>query len=340
MKDLLKKFLPDALLVPAQRAGHFFRTVLGAIYDHRRYLRWSLHSFHQPSKENLRALLTERYHNIEKGLSLPSPRPGFGTSVVNHLIDVLTTYRARFGDDSVSLHAEQVLFAYRDFNLSAGLNPAEIPGYFDIENRFQRQREGAPAGVVPSNSKPHVLTSEDLESFVTSRRSVRNFSRSSVHREQIITAVRFAQSAPAVCNRQFAKVHYSVSPECIRSILAIQGGARGFSDNVPALAVLTVDSRSYWGAEERYQGWIDGGLFAMNFMLGLHAQGLGSVALNWSKLPSVDRDLRKLLPLQSAESVIMMVAFGYPDADSRSPVSPRVNTADVCSEIRLANSHQ
>lgn len=114
--------------------------------------------------------------------------------------------------------------------------------------------------------------------------------------------------------------------ETIDRLLGIQGGSRGFGDNIPALALVTVSLRSYWGVWERHQGWIDGGLFAMSFMLGLpHAEGLGSVALNWSKAPDRDRALRQALPdLRPDEAIIMFIGFGHLPDEFHVAASPRI----------------
>ena len=63
----------------------------------------------------------------------------------------------------------------------------------------------------------------------------------------------------------------------------------------------------------------------MNFMLGLHAQGLGTVPLNWSKDPTRDRVLRRALPeLGEHEAIIMFVGFGHLPEEYRVAASPRV----------------
>ena len=57
------------------------------VYDLIRYARYSntynrLNSFHK-----LEAMIVAHYHVIEKGLSLPESRPGFGKDVVLALIN-------------------------------------------------------------------------------------------------------------------------------------------------------------------------------------------------------------------------------------------------------------
>lgn len=127
----------------------------------------------------------------------------------------------------------------------------------------------------------------------------------------LIFAAEVAAKAPAVCNRQSGKIYITRSPQKIAQLLEIQGGATGFGGDVKALAVLTANLRNFWNVGERNQVWIDGGLFAMSFLLGLHARGLGAVSLNWSKSPRKDRELREAIALPEEEVVIFLVGIGH-----------------------------
>jgi nitroreductase len=147
--------------------------------------------------------------------------------------------------------------------------------------------------------------------FFESRFSCRQFSAEPVTPTEIELAVVVAQKAPAVCNRQSGRVRAFTRPEDIQRVLDLQGGARGFAEGVRALFCISVDLRNFHGVGERYQGWIDGGLFAMSFLLGLHRQGIGSCCLNWSKDVAQDQAMRNLLNLPPHELIIMFVAAGH-----------------------------
>lgn len=81
------------------------------------------------------------------------------------------------------------------------------------------------------------------------------------------------------------------------------------------------------------QPWTDGGMFAMSFVLGLHAQGLGSVCLNWSKLPAVDRTFRSRFTIEDDELIVMLVAFGHLPEQYGVAVSPRVQVGRTLKEL-------
>ena len=302
------------------------RTVSAVAYDARRYLALSSTRSPYVSRENLAAKLIAHYHSIEKGLALPAPRPGFGKTVIPVVVRLVNVYVERYGEDEVTRSACGALRAYLAFNEEQGLTPAEIPVHESIVSLLDAC-EAHPVGVSGTTKvkRDDVLAAVDhvgLE-FFTSRRSTRVFSTEPVTDAELEFAVRAAMSAPAVCNREFGQVTVWRDPVRIGEVLSVQGGANGFGDGIPALAMVTVSQRAYWAEAERNQGWIDGGLFAMAFMHGLHAQGLGSVALNWSKSPATDRRMRQLVGLDEARSIVMFIGFGHLREEYRVAASPR-----------------
>ena len=50
------------------------------------------------------------------------------------------------------------------------------------------------------------------------------------------------------------------------------------------LLIIAMDLKAFVPAHERYQHWIDGGMFSMSIIYALHSLGLSSCCLNWSKL--------------------------------------------------------
>ena len=168
--------------------------------------------------------------------------------------------------------------------------------------------------------------------FVRHRYSVRQFAPQPVAPELIEEAVRQAQYAPSVCNREAAQVHVASSAEQARQLLSMQNGNRGFGDTAGALLVITVRQAAFHTVGERYQGWIDGGLFAMSLVYALHGQGLGTCCLNWSVEPAADRAFKRAAGLPDDDLVIMLLAVGHlPDQlvvarSARRPLSEVLRT--------------
>src|SRR3546814_1994141 len=71
--------------------------------------------------------------------------------------------------------------------------------------------------------------------------------------------------------------------EIIDRALSLQNGNRGFGHEIPCLLILCTDLSAFDTAGERYQHWIDGGMFSMSLVWALHALGYSSCCLNWSK---------------------------------------------------------
>jgi nitroreductase len=95
--------------------------------------------------------------------------------------------------------------------------------------------------------------------------------------------------------------------------------------------IVTSDLRYFTGTAERYQGWIDGGMFSMLLLLALHAQGVGAVSLNWSVNNERDRELRNAVAIPEYERVIMLIGCGHPTPEALIPVSARRRADDVVS---------
>ncbi|QAY63608.1 nitroreductase family protein [Xylanimonas allomyrinae] len=178
------------------------------------------------------------------------------------------------------------------------------------------------AGICAVNRKSVLAAVAGIrEDFFLTRRSVRQFSAVPVSDAEIRRAVRIAATAPADGDRRFFKVHVFTRRGVIARLLAAHRGAYGFVSELRGLAVITTTRPVGPDASERRDMWVDGGFFAMSFVYGLHAQGLGSVVLNGTPDDSV---LRARVPLADDESVVCLVGFGnlrdrYPVACSARP---------------------
>ncbi len=191
-------------------------------------------------------------------------------------------------------------------------------------------------GSISNNVAPHAEVPKEWEgaqSFFSTRRSCRDFDpRRRVSAEVIYEALRRAQHTPSVCNRQAPRAHLLQTESIVASALALQSGNRGFGESVQQLFVITADRRAFSEAEERNQGWIDGGLFAMTLVWALHSLGISSCMLNWSMGVTATRKLRSVLGLPDHEDVICMVAIGYARPGSRAARSQRLPINEILTE--------
>src|SRR5690606_8688315 len=98
---------------------------------------------------------------------------------------------------------------------------------------------------------------------------------------------------------------------------------KGFSQQVPVLAVLVGRLRAYPLSRDRHAIYIDGALAAMSFMFALECQGLATCAINWPDQEPNETQIREALSLEADERVIMLIALGWPDPSGLVPRSTK-----------------
>lgn len=314
-KRVLVAVLPKRVAEYAKYVKRFYLLFTNSIYDYWRYSKYSSAVFRGNTEEKLRALITIHYHSIEKGLSLAKPRPGFGVLAINTLIEHVQRYLDAYGPAE---HLSVPIFAleqYIKFNRHHGLDMSALSVRVERLKSVYTQKLG---GVIPAGGALDVTRADILASvagvggdFFYKRYSIRQFSGQDVDIDLLKEAVRRAQKSPAVCNRQSGKAWVVSGATQVKRALDIQKGARGFDHLVNKVIIVTSDQCNFQSAGERYQSWIDGGLFAMSLIYGLHSLGLGSCCLNWSMEHARDRELREAFGIPYSETIIMMLAVGH-----------------------------
>jgi nitroreductase len=268
--------------------------------------------------------IIRHYHVIEKGLSMPDFRPGFGKEMVRGLVRSMRAMEkhpcASSCNPSQIAAARATLREYHERHATLGYDIADI-----LPNTCRDLWESAKLG--DGGSRPFTPVSPDdalsFERVVRSRASVRSMDPERIpSKESIREAIEIALRSPSVCNRQTARVHVFTGADAQRA-LSFQSGNRGFGHGIPMVIIVTSDLRYFTGTVERYQGWIDGGMFSMLLLLALHAKGLGAVSLNWSVSNERDIALRSAMSIPAYERVIMLIGCGHPASDGLVPVSAR-----------------
>lgn len=313
IKQALKRIIPEGLFRRLKLRYRQSLVIREANMDALRHIKYGAEEDDlfsgTRSTRNVECQLTKDYHRIEKGLALRNPKRPFGEAVKRRIESGLDVPKVENRLPEVSSHAHTALRALADWNESEQIGP-------DI----------SPSVEATSVWGPILETSAQdiLSHFFSSRRSVRAFDLvRDVNVEDVQHAVSAALSTPSVCNRQAWRVHLFTQPHDVARIIAHQNGNSGFGDGVPALAIITVDTRLFAGAGERHQRWIDGGLFAMSFAYGLHSRGLGSCMLNWSMKNEASDRLRNSAGIADYEDIVMLVAIGHTENSFRIARSPR-----------------
>lgn len=324
----LKKYVPRSIRKLCGLVWRAFGLLGESFQDAWRYFRSSAISGNRygNGQAHLESDIIRLYHVAEKSLSMPEFKPRSAREVVVSLHQSLQRWEGPM--DCQIRSGWSVLEAYRAKHEELGIDITDIlPQDFAVPSETAGERGGTGGVKIYNPQNP-----DDLATFLrvmTSRVSVRNFDPERIPEPELLErAVSAAMSAPSVCNRQTWKAH-CFQGDLARKVLSFQNGNRGFGHTIPTVFVVTSDLRFFLGASERYQGWIDGGMFAMCLLYGLQAQGLGAVALNWSVLNKRDKELRQAASLPKHERVIMLIGCGHPAEGATVPVSTRRGLDEV-----------
>lgn len=310
------KLLPPSFRLRLRKAREAMALLKCGFYDLGRYLRYSASVDPYASKRSFQAIIQKRQHIVEKGLSLPQPRPGFGVENILLLTDEVDRYVEKYGSDPLVESCVGALKTYHAFTVKAGgTSPVPIALLAKIEERTKVKHlkdGGECAGGVD------VIHAAEIEQasagcfaeLARSRRSIRNFQRDAIPISTIEEAVRLAQYTPSVCNRQAWRVHCYQGYAC-GPILAIQTGNRGFNETIGNFLVVTCHLSAFMSAGERNQAYIDGGLFAMSLVYALQSKGIGSCCLNLCLEPAADVCFHSVGKIPPEEVLIMGIAIGF-----------------------------
>lgn len=323
MKYLFKKILPSY-------CKYLFSVMPIYLYDLKRFYLYSSYALGYNDSEKLTAKIIERYHSIEKGLTMPEFRKGFGQLQLKKLIKDLIRYSMNYNNNNNQiLHGVGVVYEYKEFHENLNYNlPDEINNLFNsLKEHYQ---EVSINHQVKTTSEEYFSNSNsNFEDFSLSRASIRNYSDKPIDIDVLKQAVKIAQSAPSACNRQSTRVYIYTDLEQISEILNIQGGNRGFGHLTDKLIVIT-STLGVWGfISERYQSYVDGGIFAMNLLHGLHYKKIGACILNCSISPKKDKLLREKCKIDNSENFIAMISCGNLPKTFKRAYSLRYKTEEI-----------
>lgn len=333
LREFMAKSDPLRRFYESTRAlYHRWRKLSYYVHDAKqtlRFMRWKQGS--EAAYWEASAELLFYYHKLEKGLCMPGKKRFFGYEPASMVVGLLKQWRVNGfpANDPVYLGAIETLRAYRR-------RIEETPPERGDLLRQKLDEALSSADHCPEYATPRpAYRKEEPELFITFshlsdiRRSVRDFKPDPVPQTMLEHAVSVAKASPSACNRQPCRVHAFADREEIDALLMFQNGNRGFGHTIPLLLVLTAHANSFFDASERYQPYVDGGLFAMSLIYALQAQGLSSCCLNWCVEPSVDTKAHIRGNIPENEIIIMYIAVGYAQLDACVPRSPRRCTETV-----------
>ncbi|MGN0854433.1 MAG: hypothetical protein ACI4R9_02805 [Kiritimatiellia bacterium] len=282
------------------------------------------------SRDALLAKIIMTYHVVEKGLTMPERRLGFGKDAVVRLSSLIEKFVSLYGSGNPQvLHAVGVLKEYRELH-RAHLDSAE----------FLKTIDGLIAHypMIPASCQPHITRDEffarnnrPFPEFANSRHMVRNYAQTELPMGLVKAAVEIALTTPSACNRQYTRVHCLTGKGTCQKLLMLQKGNRGFGQFADKVLVVTVDLEGIDSTGERNDVFTNGGMFLMNLCYALHYCKIAHCVLNWSRSKEDDEAARGLLGRQvkRSETIIALLSCGLAPDEFDVAFSPRKCLADI-----------
>ena len=286
------------------------------------------------NKDNIDSWLLFCSHVLEKSMSRLNFEPGHNIFRLEQINNLLNEYDENGYDKSsfAYLYAISALKEYIDLHK---LNSYSVDKIKDIIGfRYQEvitSKENIAGYKILKNTDKKDNKKINFKNIQQNRYSVREFSSKDVELGVIHKAIDLSTKSPSVCNRQPIRVHVIKNHEIIKNILKIQGGFDGY-EYPNCLLLLTADTRSYVGENERNQGFIDGGVFAMSLLLSLEYYGLAACPLHAMFDPEKDRSVKERLNIIAPEYLIMFIAVGHFNKENKVAISSRRSTKSITKE--------
>lgn len=300
-------------------------TLVGSfICDIAEYTQYSKSIQPQNTRDKEIAAIMLLYHSLEKGLSLDQPRDNFGLAKAIQLLDITAKYQNKYGKDILISTSFSVLNEYIDVLTLDNELAVRFKSEFQKiskESNFSSNSLGGTKVI----SVASIDYEKDYFDFVLSRHSIRSYSLNKhISNEEIEKAVKIAQTAPSACNRQASRIRV-YNHGTFNEILDNQLGDQGWASAADKLFIITSNLNYFGGVFERKQAFIDGGLFSMQFVLGLHSQKIASCCKMYIRSPKIDKKFYKLTNIPRNEVPIMFILAGhYKDNMIKVPCSKRL----------------
>lgn len=304
--------ITEVFLWAGYRIMRKVRCYTASIRDAARYLRHSSTLEHNLTLTQLEALIISQYHALEKGFSLTNTKKVFGINHVKYLLKLMRSYRESGYDCNRDIYQSSLstLKSYLTHHTGQESYLGETgPEIKDICAELVKEIQ-SPSLKCHVHDFPDKNDAVTYQKLVLTRASVRMFTGEPVPNEKILRALELARVSPSSCNRQPWRVLRIRNPQRIKLLCSLQRGNKGFGHLAGEILIISADCSVYYGAHERNQAFIDGGIFSMAVLMAVHSVGIGACALNWSVTNETDKQLRKEFNLPDQEVVIMCIALG------------------------------
>ncbi len=320
----LKNFLPKRVTILIRGLVYSFRLLPEYAYWFRNDITQS--SWLTNERSTLAGLMVTS-HVLEKGITMPERRLGFGYERVREIIQKNKSAIKTYTENHIEIQASlKDLEQYLQMHETEGFN---LPD--DIVNGIKDLLKYKHTDTVSCfESTPEQLFREtkDFREFANSRHTVRWYSDKKIDKEVLIKAIKLAQTAPSACNRQSSKVYVIDSDEKKTEVLKLQNGNRGFGHLADKILLITSDMKC-WSYNNRSMAYIDGGIFTQNLLYALHYYKICACTLNAGMTIKGRKRLRKIVGLSPSEIPIVFISIGIAPDHFMVAGSQRINVEDI-----------
>ncbi len=282
--------------------------------------RYSLSNLTPDNPDNRLARIMLLIHQLEKGLSHEIRRSDRGKEKAYRLISHLNALEGDMMKHDVVQTAISVLEKYR--NDEAACKDAALLSGIDALLEFKKDGIDSWSGFKTVNEPDFKKSENTIWYFFKSRSSVREFSDKPISDEDYKLALEFASLTPTACNRQTSRVYKFGDKKVIKQILDTQLGDQGWCMNASTLFVVVSNGSFFDVNMESRQAYIDGGMYAMNFCMGLHLQHIATCFKMFVRSRKEEKEFRRVTGIKPQEIPIVCILAGYYPEDGHAVPAP------------------
>lgn len=315
MKSMIKKLLKKILYVD------YIKIMMAFHHDAKRFIAHSA-ALNPRGRTVLEAKIIMHYHVLEKGITMPNRRIPFGMNVAKALVSLLREFEQLYGLTRQVEHGMAVLRDYFEIHRLAGIpenDLIEISQFFDTHPTVCASKQ-----LHFSRQRYYAMKNEPFPIFAAGRHSIRNYSSTPIDDSKIIEAVKLATTAPSACNRQHVRVRCIRKQDACRQVLELQGGNRGFGHLADKVLLVTAELQAeVGGTRERYDAYVNGGIFLMNLCYAMTYFEIAHCILTASMERETESKIRSLVNIPDSEVIVAILSCGEPSDEFDVASSPR-----------------
>ena len=287
------------------------------------------YTFQHNIDSDLSCLLIES-HVLEKGITMPNRRLGFGYDRVRQVICRTTECINKYGEDYTEIQAAladlkqyKIIHDREGFELPQDINKKiiDLCVYLKIDD----------PNCYSADKTEYFKNTNNFHEYAYQRRSLRWFADEEVPMQDIFQAIDLAMTAPSACNRQSTRVKIISNKEVLKKICSnFHNGSRGFGEKADKWLLITSEQGA-WAHDQSSSAYVDVGIFTMNLLYALHYYGIVACTLNVNLNVKQKEKLRKLISYSKSEIPVLFIAIGKPTdnfmiAKSRRLKADRITT--------------